>query len=90
MTCPRCTGLVITQYGETRCLLCGYYPRPAEPLDVLLPNPARQWDSTLCSACHTRSAVRGKAQCMVCRGRDRGEEHGAKVKAGMRAAKGAG
>ncbi len=30
--CPRCTGLTITQYEETRCLLCGWYFNP--PLDI--------------------------------------------------------
>jgi len=28
MTCPRCTGFVLTQYEETRCLACGWYDNP--------------------------------------------------------------
>lgn len=89
MSCHRCKGFLLEEYGVTRCIQCGWHL--TEPVaDPIMSNQARQWDSTLCSACHTRSAVRGKEQCLVCRGRDRGEDHGAKVKAGMRAAKGAG
>ena len=33
--CPRCQGLVMTQYDETKCLCCGWYrqpiPLPQEP-----------------------------------------------------------
>lgn len=28
MTCPRCHGFVIEQYGETRCLICGWRDNP--------------------------------------------------------------
>ncbi len=34
MKCPRCQGLVVTQYGETRCLICAWYlnePLPQRP-----------------------------------------------------------
>ena len=33
--CPRCHGLVVTAYDETRCVACGWYlhplPLPQEP-----------------------------------------------------------
>ena len=32
--CPRCLGFVIHQYGETRCLLCGWYDNA--PLSIEL------------------------------------------------------
>ncbi len=28
--CPRCKGLVVTQYDETRCLPCGWYLQPVQ------------------------------------------------------------
>lgn len=30
MTCPRCTGLVVENYGDPYCLNCGHRP----PVDV--------------------------------------------------------
>ena len=35
--CPRCRGLVVQQYEETRCLLCGW--RLNEPLPVTPRDP---------------------------------------------------
>ena len=33
--CPRCQGFILTQYGETKCVPCGWYlqpgPLPQEP-----------------------------------------------------------
>ena len=26
--CPRCTGLIVTAYGDTKCLCCGWYRQP--------------------------------------------------------------
>ncbi len=29
--CPRCNGFVLTQYSETRCLICAWYLSPIWP-----------------------------------------------------------
>ncbi len=29
--CPRCSGFLITQYGDTRCIPCGFYLQPIWP-----------------------------------------------------------
>ncbi len=29
--CPRCSGFVLTQHGETRCLICAWYLQPIMP-----------------------------------------------------------
>lgn len=54
MNCPRCSGLVITQYGETRCLLCGYYKNDHIPDAIIV--------STKCMDCQARP-VPGKMRC---------------------------
>lgn len=61
MTCPRCTGFVVTQYDETRCLICGWYRNDPPP------KPAREpyWRIGKCLNC-ARSAVVGKKYCQVC------------------------
>lgn len=28
MICPRCSGLVVDEYGDRRCLVCGYHDAP--------------------------------------------------------------
>lgn len=61
MTCPRCRGLVVTQYEETRCLICGWMKN--DPL----PEPAREpyWRIDKCLNC-ARKAVTTKKHCQVC------------------------
>ena len=43
--CPRCRGLVLTMYGDTRCVCCGWYrqplPLPQEP-DMMKSGPVLQ------------------------------------------------
>ena len=40
--CPRCSGYVLTQYGETQCLICAWrlhpIPLPQEP-DMMKSGP---------------------------------------------------
>jgi RecJ-like exonuclease len=66
MTCPRCAGLAINLYGDTRCLLCGWYA--VHPLaDPIITNDNMRWESVLCNRCHERSAIRGHELCRRCR-----------------------
>lgn len=89
MTCPRCAGLVITQYEDTRCLLCGWYYCPPV-LPPIEPNLNRRWESTLCGSpgCPNK-ARRGHEDCWKChddkRGKQGAERHAAKLAAGQAA-----
>lgn len=61
MTCPRCKGLVVNQYGEVRCLLCGYYHTPyAETIR----EPYWRKASRPCRNCK-QDAIFGKSYCQV-------------------------
>lgn len=39
--CPKCTGFILTTYGESRCLNCAWYlqPIPCEPIDTMKSGP---------------------------------------------------
>jgi hypothetical protein len=80
--CPRpgCGGLVVDQYGDIHCLICGWYDN-TPVCDPITPNPLRSWDSVLCLC--GRSAIRGYEQCRNCKGRARGPVHGRKISEGM-------
>jgi hypothetical protein len=54
MTCPRCHGLVISQYEDTRCLICGWYQHP-EPVPLKeYPNRGGSgYRTTACPRGHT-------------------------------------
>jgi len=58
--CIRCGGFVLTQYGETRCLICAWYYNPPLPDPLIGPRDhnrcvncaaPRQKYSTLCKGC---------------------------------------
>ena len=67
MTCPRCSGFVLSDYEDVRCLICGW--RDAVPgAHPLLVNPNRQWTPDLCGLCLTRKARRGHRLCRTCKG----------------------
>lgn len=77
-SCPRCAGLVVTQYGETRCLLCGW--RPCEPEEVAsILGPMRDWGPDRCLDCG-EPALRRKKYCA--------QHHGLRIKHGMEEARG--
>ena len=63
--CPRCSGLVVTQYGETSCLLCGWHFHPPDPPESSTMDPAR-WKSVLCSRCNVVPAIYNKELCPKC------------------------
>lgn len=67
MPCPRCQGFVITQYEETRCLLCGWILNVpvADPIPDIR-HEAMRWISVLCGTCNVRRAIRGREQCRTC------------------------
>lgn len=58
MTCERCQGLVVDEYGEVRCMNCG-----ARPFEILRePEPAKQGRRRRCSNCK-EAAVVGHNYC---------------------------
>ena len=76
MTCPRqgCNGLVLTHYGETRCLNCGFYDNPPH-VEPIMTNPFRQWKPDRCEMCGL-SARRGKNTCLGCAAKELRTTHG--------------
>lgn len=59
--CPRCKGLVVTQYEETRCLICSWYLQPI-PVDYREPFQRRE----TCTNCINKVET-GYSQCSKCR-----------------------
>lgn len=60
--CPRCKGLVVTQYSETRCLLCAWYLNPVYPE----PMRERYHRKDLCLNCSEKVEA-GYKTCAKCR-----------------------
>lgn len=80
--CRRCAGLVIDDYGDVRCMLCG--DRPVVPDAIPINNLAYRWLSTLCETCHVRAAQRGREKCIECKVNDRGRSHSQMIKDGLK------
>jgi hypothetical protein len=60
MNCPRCSGLIVTQYDETRCLQCGWYDNPPYAESI-----RDAYDKICCRNCK-RKPVKGKSLCQSC------------------------
>jgi primosomal protein N' len=63
--CQRCGGLVVTEYGETHCIPCGWYFHPPDPPEALTMDPAR-WQSVLCARCNVVPAIYKRELCPKC------------------------
>ena len=62
MRCHRCAGLVVTQYGETHCMNCGYYENDPLPAPFISP---RMMGTNQCSQCSNMRAKYSKL-CLAC------------------------
>ena len=82
MTCPRCQGFVLQEYGETRCLNCAWYEN-IPVCSPLVTNEAYRWESTRCLC--GKPAIKMREQCMSCAGKRK--EHAAAIKQGMKECK---
>lgn len=60
MTCARCGGLVVTEYGARRCVNCGHDP------DLVLrpPNASEAGEATTCRC--GKPSWPGKSRCREC------------------------
>jgi hypothetical protein len=56
---------VLMQYGETRCIQCGWYSHPPNALPP--DNSLHRWESTLCERCHERHTIKGWPVCHACK-----------------------
>src|SRR3990172_3242877 len=54
MPCPRCAGLVVTQYEETHCLQCGWYLNDPLPTPYVSPRVTGSNACKLCGAMRTK------------------------------------
>ena len=58
--CTRCGGFVVTEYGETRCMNCGWYRNDLYPETIREP-----YSRMRCRNCQ-RPPVKGKTYCQSC------------------------
>jgi len=85
MSCPRCQGFLLTQFRETRCLLCAWYLNvPVNPPIPSEPSPNRTWIPDACEFCG-KPALRTKSLCRTCYLKEK--SHGDRVRLGMAAQK---
>lgn len=95
--CSKCQGCLVPEIQEyplpatVRCIQCGWRPPCTPVCPPIEPSVNRQWTPGQCEFCLKRSAVRGKPYCWPCHHNDCGIEasrrHGAKIAAGMKAAR---